>query len=410
MKQNSSIRSAFIWNTLSSATYAAMSFLMLLVTVRLCGLETGGIFSIAFSTTQMLQAVSYFGMRNFQATDINGQFQFSHYLSSRLATSLLMAAVCLTYALFMQFEGEKLVVFLLFSGVKLCEGMADVLEGMMHQHNRLDHAAKALFLRTILIILVYITTLLAGLSLTMASLFSFFAAIIGLFFFTLLPAMKYEKVSFSMDISMTGQLLLQCLPLFLTAASWSYLVNAPKIAIDLYMDDRAQAEFSIIFMPAFLINLLSGFVFRPLLNTMAVVYTAGDKARFSYIINRLILIDIAITLVALTGAWMLGVPILNWVYGVDISHLKDALLVIILGGGGCALVSLLCQTLTVIRQQVRALYGYLFMSILTLIFSGFLVRHGGIMGAVILYVLSMFLLLVILLFIYVNGKSKTFTY
>ncbi len=408
-EESAQIRRAFFWNMLSTVTYASMSFLMLLAVVRICGTERGGVFSIAFSTSQMLQTAAFFGMRNFQATDINRRFLFSHYNSSRLITSLLMAACCLLYAFFMRFEGEKLAVFLLFCGVKLCEALADVLEGMMQQHNRLDRASQALFLRTLLIIAVFIAALLAGLPLAAASLFSLLAAAAGLLLFSFLPARKYEPVSLSPDIRAVSRLLLECLPLFAAAASWAYLTNAPKIAIDLNMNDQAQAEFAIIFMPAMLINMFSGFVFRPLLNTMAVCFVSGDKKRFSGLIRRLVWMDTGVTLLALAGTWLLGVPILNWVYGVDISHLKGELLLIILGGGGCALVNLLCQTLTVIRQQVRILSGYLLTTALTLAASNLLVKNEGIWGAALLYFLSMALLALILLILYAGSMKKFYT-
>ena len=391
---------------MSATAYSLMSFLMTLAVIHLCGTEDGGMFSIAFSSAHMLLSVAMFGMRNYQATDVTEQFDSGEYISSRIITSFAMAIVCGVYAWLMGFEAEKRIVYLLFCGVKLFEAFSDVMEGIVHRKDRLDIASKSQFLRAILLIAVFTGALLAGGSLVMASFLAFISAAIGFFLCSFPTAQKYDRVSISTNYRRVGELLLQCLPLFLVAATNAYLTNAPKITIDLNMDDQAQAQFAIIYMPVFTIQLVSEFIFRPQINTMAGYFAAKEKEPFRRLIRTMTIIDGGLTLIALGGTYIFGVPVLSWIYGVDISGRKGALLIIVLSGGFYALTSLLCQALTVIRRQKKLLAGYLFVSSVTAMLSGPLVEYCGLFGGAILYLLSMVLMVICLEFFYIKAMNN----
>lgn len=359
-----------------------------------------------FFFLQMLQAVAMFGMRNYQATDVTNQFDSGEYISSRIITSFAMVVVCGIYAWLMRFEDEKRIIYLLFCGVKLFEALSDVMEGIIHRKNRLDLASKSLFLRTVFLIIGFIGTLVAGFSLLTASLLAFLIAVLGFFLCSWLIARKFERFFISMNCRRVGKLLLQCLPLFLVAAAGAYITNAPKIAIDLNMDDQVQAQFSIIFMPAFVINLVRGFIFRPQLNMMAGYYASKEMKPFRKLIQVLTLLDIGLTLVAFGGTYFFGIPVLEWIYQVDIYEHKGVLLLVILCGSLCALSNLLCQALTVMRRQSSILLGYLIAAAVSAAISNPLVKYCGMLGAAILYSLSMVLLVFFLTFFYIRYVKK----
>lgn len=400
------LRKAYIWNTLSSATYAVMTFLMMLMTIRLLGAEAGGIFSIAISSSRMLQSLGGFGMRNYQATDVTEQFGSGEYVSSRIITSFAMVIACGIYAWFMRFGAEKLIVYLLFCGIKLFEVLSDVMEGIVHQKNRLDVAAKSAFIRTVYIMVGFLGALLAGLSLVTASLLAFLMAALGFFLCAWPSARRFERISISMNYRRIGDLLLQCLPLFLVYAASAYVNNAPKVAIDLNMDDLAQARFAVIFMPMAVVDLTVGFIFQPQLNIMAGYFASKEKKSLQKLIRTLTLIIVGLTLFALGGTFFLGVPVLGRIYRLDISGQKDALLFVVFSGGFCAFSTLLCQVLTVMRRQNSILVGYIIVAVGTAIISNPLVKYFGLLGAVFLYLLSIILLILFLAVIYLYCIKK----
>ena len=61
---------SFLWNIIGSAVSAASSFVLLLCVTRTVGASEGGIFSLAFATSQILLTIGKFGVRAFQASEI----------------------------------------------------------------------------------------------------------------------------------------------------------------------------------------------------------------------------------------------------------------------------------------------------------------------------------------------------
>lgn len=67
-----------------------------------------------------------------------------------------------------------------------------------------------------------------------------------------------------------------------------------------------------------------------------------------------------LTIAAVAGSWLLGIPVLNYVSGFDLSPYKMDLVIIMLGGGANALMALFYYILTVMRKQYLVLGGYTF--------------------------------------------------
>ena len=86
-------RGAFFWNMAGCTVNAGATVVLLAAVTRICGAEEGGVFSIAFVTAQMLMTLGAFGVRAYQASDMEEEFTFPQYLTHRLLTCALM--VCL---------------------------------------------------------------------------------------------------------------------------------------------------------------------------------------------------------------------------------------------------------------------------------------------------------------------------
>ena len=85
-------RKNVIWNMIGSMVFALASIVLFAAAARAAGEYNGGIFSIAFTTGQLLLTIGYYEVRAFQVTDMAGQYSFSDYFSARLLTSAAMAA------------------------------------------------------------------------------------------------------------------------------------------------------------------------------------------------------------------------------------------------------------------------------------------------------------------------------
>ena len=96
-------------------------------------------------------------------------------------------------------------------------------------------------------------------------------------------------------------------------------------------------------------------------------------------------IMVGLTIFVLAGGFLLGIPALSIVYGVDLTGYKTELMVLLLGGGFLAYTSFYQMILTVIRKQNWLIAGYLAGYGLFLILGRRMVEQGGILGVSIFY-------------------------
>ena len=106
------------------------------------------------------------------------------------------------------------------------------------------------------------------------------------------------------------------------------------------------------------INLVSGFIFKPLLTTLAKRWSEGSKRGFVAIIAKGLLAVFATSVLALLIAYPLGIPVLSFLYGVDLSEFRSVLLVLLVGGGFNAASVILYYGIITTRHQNIVLPGY----------------------------------------------------
>ena len=200
-----------------------------------------------------------------------------------------------------------------------------------------------------------------------------------------------------------------CWPLFIASFIMNYLNNAPKYAINTYYDETVQNSYNILFMPAFVINLLSLFVFRPLLTDLAKDWEGDDMKAFTDIVKKMMALIGVLTVAACIGAYLLGIPVLSLIYGVDLSSYRLELVVVMICGGLNAYVYCLYYVVTVTGKQIYLLAGYGVGLAAAVLFGPLLVQRAGIMGAAVSCTLSFALVFAVFLLItaVVIRKKKT---
>ena len=171
-----------------------------------------------------------------------------------------------------------------------------------------------------------------------------------------------------------------------------YIGNAPKYAIDAQLTDEVQACYGLISMQVFIIGLLNGFIYQPILTQLAVLWKEKQVKVFVKKVLLECVIVAGITAAALIGGYLLGIPVLSILYHTDLSAYKAELLILLVGGGFLALSGFLLVALTIIRMQTISVVGYLITAVLAYVLSPIMVRKNGVMGASVLYTILMFLL------------------
>lgn len=408
-------RSSFIWNMAGSMLMAFQSVIMLMILTRTLGLVESGIFTIAYANANLFLTIGKYGMRYFQVSDLKKQFTFAEYRASRVITSVAMVVVSAVYVIYAAsangYSMEKAQVIFWMCLFKVVDVMEDVYHGLYQQENRLDVAAKAMTLRIAITIVIFVVGLIVFKDLLLALILATIAATVVCVLLTKWTYGTFKQKSNRMDKKSLVLLLKLCFPLFAGSFLSFYIGNAPKYAIDAILTDELQACYGFIAMPVFVIGLLNNFIFNPILYQMSSLWERGKVREF---LKRTLLqigIVALITLVCIAGAWLLGIPVLSWLYNTDLSPYKTELLILLLGGGFLGLSGLLNTIITIIRFQKSLMWGYALIATLAFLFSDKVVKRYEMMGASVLYTMLMGGLCVtfaVLLAIGIrkNGKNK----
>ena len=93
------VKESVFWNTWGSVIYLGVQWLQTILVVRLLGYEEAGIFSLAMSITNTFYAISVYGMRNFQISDIKKKYSAGNYVLSRVVTGGISLIMCSVFAI-----------------------------------------------------------------------------------------------------------------------------------------------------------------------------------------------------------------------------------------------------------------------------------------------------------------------
>ena len=386
LRTEASPKRIFLWNAAGSGVYALSSFLMLLIVVRLCGEAEGGVFSMGYAIAQLMLTVGVFECTTFFATDAANRFSHEQYLAFKICTCALMIVVSVIYITPFGFDAHKAAVAYALCAFRFVEALSQYWYAAFQKHERLDVGgfstvwrmaiAMALFAAVIFMIGDVVLACVVG---TLAEA----AWMVGYDIPRLRKIVRVGRPDFSP--AAMGKLLWACLPLFVASFLSAYLNNIAKYAIDAVGTDEMQAVFNVLFMPAFVINLFLIFFMRPSLTTLANHWLKREFPPFLRILARLLAIAAGITVAVLAICAVIGIPILEWFYGMDLAGLMPALLVVMLGGGFLSASNVFYNAIVVIRVQHTVLIGYVVAIVIASLIAEPLVASQGIMGACIAY-------------------------
>ncbi|HHK0080293.1 TPA: lipopolysaccharide biosynthesis protein, partial [Streptococcus pyogenes] len=119
----------------------------------------------------------------------------------------------------------------------------------------------------------------------------------------------------------------------------------------------SQTIFNILFMPAFVMNLLILF-FRPHITQMAIALIRGQIKEFNKIQVQLFAYLGVFSLIALVGSGLFGIPFLSMLYGTNLTDYWVDFMLIMLGGSIGSFATVIDNILTAMRKQQLLLIPY----------------------------------------------------
>ncbi len=197
--------------------------------------------------------------------------------------------------------------------------------------------------------------------------------------------------------------------LFLGAFIDLYIFAAAKYAVNYRLGEELNGYFSIIFIPTSIINLMAGFIIRPILTKLSLLYKTGNRKKFISTISKIAVFIFVATLFGMLAAYILGIPALKLVLG-DVGNAiepyKPALVLVILGGGLYAIVNLGYYCLVIFEMTGVIFSIYAIGAVFAYFISDFMVKSFGMNGAAFAYMITMLLLSISFLVAVIFGLRK----
>ena len=409
-------KSAAIWNMIASIMFSFQQVIFSMIMTHTLASENkynqtmAGIFALGYAAANLFLCIGKYGVRFFQVSDIDKEYKFREYRLARIISTILMALLSVGYLCVKSMQGDnafdKYKIIFWVCLLKVPDAFEDVYFGEYHKNNRLDIASKmwgTRYISTIILMIVLIVvTKNLYLTVVVSTIFTF-AVMILFIFLTKEYVSEYERPR----VGRVFKQLLVTLPLALGAFLTLYIGWAPRDAIDMILkDETIQAIYNYLSMPVFVVQMMVTFIFNPRIYHISCLWNDRKISDYMKETMKQVVFVVAITLICIAGAAVLGVPVLSMLFNVDLKPYKLDLLIMLVGSGCLGMATLLGNLLTVMRYQNAILVGYVIVSVISFFFMGRAVLFYNVRGAVVFYVAILFLLSLIFAFEFAYGVLK----
>lgn len=387
----------YVWNTIGVGLWGMVFPVLTIVVTQLAGAEQAGMFSLAFVTALLLMFVGNYGVRNFQASDLDEEYSFADYQANRVLTVVIMLVAGITYC---KFRGYTDQMWLMSLGVylyKAVDALADVYEGRLQQMDKLYLAGISQAFRSAAALIGFSLALLITRNVGVSSIVMAVIAALTFVVLTFPLAQLETPKSRSANAKRVIALLKQCFPLFVALFMYNLIDNMPKFVMEGALSYDNQLYYNALYFPAHAILLTSGFIYKPMLLKMANAWAdPAKRKKFDLIIVVMFVIIVGITVVVAGAMSWFGLAVMSFLYGIDFEQYRGLCFVMLAAGGVTAGIEFLYQVITVLRRQRAVTKLYLITFGFSLFVPVLLVNFTGLPGAVIGYLIVMCILLVLL--------------
>ncbi len=391
----------FLFNMIGSLTNAIVSLTLMIVVSYVTNSSVAGVFSIAFSTAQMMYTICVFEMRNIQVTDAKREFSFRDISMFRLITIAAMWVFFVVFTWVRGFDKETVLVMIAITIYMTVMSLSDLFQGNLHRNGYLSIAGRSLACQVGLMSVVFSLTLILTKNLLAAAITMSIPVAVWTLAHDIPFNNNFDKFRPKFDFVVQKNMFLCALPLFLSSFLHQYIFNSPKYAIEDVLSKTDQAHYGYLVMPVFVINLLSLFVFRPQLISLSSDWAENRISKFKKTVVKLYAWVVVVTIAALVGGYLLGIPALEILYDAELSDKKAIFMLLLLAGGFSAASTLTLTLFTTMRKQKLCLIAYAATMVFALVMPDVLTKHYGLMGAALAYLCEMALLFTIMFILFV---------
>lgn len=394
-------KSDFIWNIMASIFSSILSAVLLMFCIRINGTEISGIFSIAFATASILNAIGDYGIRPYQVTDTNRKYKFGEYNALRIVVVTIMMILGIVFVIISKYEIEKMLICIFLILYRVIDNLSETYQGEFQIQGRLDIGCKSVVLRNIISIIIFLMINVLTKNIIISCLGMVLTNLIVFMLYDCKKIKKYANSKPIFDKEIVKKLLKECFPVCISTLMSLFLANVIKYAIDIKGTYEMQTYFNIIFLPTFTINLASTFIIRPMLKSFGEYWNNKKIKELNKLITIIIAIIFLATIVIEIVCYTIAIPVLQFIYSVELDNYKLDIMLLAFSGCFYAISNLMLYITTTIRKQGRTTLVYFLVSIFSIVISIYMVENMQMRGASIANIIISVLLTAMLILIYI---------
>lgn len=390
----------YIWNSIGSFLQSAISPILLIVITRLNGVGDSGLFSFAMSLSVVFWAISLWGGRTYQVSDVKKEFSSGDYIVVRFISSLIVAVFSISFCILSGYDLIKTELIMVLVSFKILESIADSIYGVLQIHNKLYIVGISLTMKSVFGFMIFAIVDILTKNIVYGALSIFLVNIVVVIFYDI-PWMKHvESVGLTKkNIMQAGKIMKKTAEVFIVVFLTMFSLNIPRYFLDKYYCDQI-GYFGIMAMPITLLTLFISFVLQPNVVNLSELLKRKKIKEFTKIVSKIDLITFTLGILFVISSYLIGVWVLNTVFGIDINNFRIDLTIMVIGAVANAFVSIYVNLLIILRRFKGQFYTLLVTNILAAVLSVYLIDRLAMLGSVLVFMIISFLQAIILLFIY----------
>lgn len=390
----------YIWNSIGSFLQSAISPILLIVITRLNGVGDSGLFSFAMSLSVVFWAISLWGGRTYQVSDVKKEFSSGDYIVVRFISSLIVAVFSISFCILSGYDLIKTELIMVLVSFKILESIADSMYGVLQIHNKLYIVGISLTIKSVFGFIIFAIVDILTKNIVYGVLSIFLVNIVVVIFYDI-PWMKHvESVGLTKkNIMQAGKIMKKTAEVFVVVFLTMFSLNIPRYFLDKYHYDQI-GYFGIMAMPITLLTLFISFVLQPNVVNLSELLKRKKIKEFTKIVSKIDFITFTLGILFVVSSYLIGVWALNTVFGIDINNFRIDLTIMVIGAVANAFVSIYVNLLIILRRFKGQFYTLLVTNILAVVLSIYLIDRLAMLGSVLVFMIISFLQAIILLFIY----------
>ena len=398
------IKKDYLWNSLGSLLQSAISPVLLIIITRLNGIDDSGLFSFAISLSVVFWAVSLWGGRTYQVSDVKREFSSGGYVAVRFIASLIVAISAVVFCVLNGYSTTKTGLIMILVTFKILESIADSLYGVLQIHHKLYVAGISLTMKAMLGFAAFMAVDIVTKNVIYGTLAILLVNVLIIFLYDILWVRRVETIAVNKKLlkEYTGQaiaIMKHTSAVFVVMFLTMFSLNIPRYFLDKSHPDQI-GYFGIMAMPITLLGLFISFIIQPNVVNLSELLVKGKLKEFARIVSKINHITFGIGVLSVVLSYLVGVWVLNTIFGININNFRLDLTIIVIGAAANAFVSIYVNLLIIMRRFKGQFYTLLLTDILAVAVSMCLIERLAMLGSVLVFMLISFLQLALLLVIY----------